>query len=142
FLSNTSRNAGAGEFSLHSAIEPIFARAESSAPVSLGTSRAAVVLAQLLGHEHISKPHAGVLLEMGRAVPQRSLPPCGGGTGRGVQQRCIWSVSSLGRTSSPALRGHPAPCPLPARGGGNRAARTFALKRGAGGQTFKDLCMS
>src|SRR6266545_587794 len=23
---------------------------------------------------------------MGRAVPQRSLPPCGGGTGRGVQQ--------------------------------------------------------
>src|SRR5215470_17149541 len=23
---------------------------------------------------------------LGRAVPQRSLPPCGGGTGRGVQQ--------------------------------------------------------
>src|SRR5689334_10526989 len=29
--------------------------------------------------------------EMGRPMPQRSLPPCGGGTGRGVQQRCFGS---------------------------------------------------
>jgi hypothetical protein len=32
---------------------------------------------------------------MGRAVPHRSLPPCGGGTGRGVQQRCFWFVSTI-----------------------------------------------
>jgi ribosomal protein L11 methyltransferase len=45
-------------------------------------------------------------------APHRSLPPCGGGTGRGVQQ-----ILSPEPPLSP---------PLPRKGGGNRVARIFA----------------
>ena len=78
---------------------------------------------------------------LGRAVPQRSLPPCGGGTGRGVQQarcsfamRCIQESSSFLFVSRSALRigfglgvlSPPLSLSLPRKGGGNRGARTFA----------------
>jgi hypothetical protein len=80
-------------------------------------------------------------LRLGRAVPQRSLPPCGGGTGRGVlQARCLFPmrrgqkrfsllfVSCSARSISFVL-GVLSPPPslsLPRMGGGNRVARTFA----------------
>ena len=40
--------------------------------------------AKALGHAHICERIRGCCLEMGRVVPHGSLPPCGGGTGRGV----------------------------------------------------------
>ena len=66
-------------------------------------------------------------------MPHRSLPPCGGGTGRGVQQaRRLFPMrrgqkrSSLlsclglygGLVSRSAFYRHPPPCPSPARGEG------------------------
>ena len=68
-------------------------------------------------------------VQMSRAVPQRSLPPCGGGTGRGVQQALrllsaaqemlLTFVQSVRKTALRCLlRSHPPPCPSPARGEG------------------------
>jgi hypothetical protein len=76
---------------------------------------------------------------MGRAVPQRSLPPCGGGTGRGVATKhrardCsrfandgrLHLTGLLDRRYEPkAALLYPPPCPSPTRGEGtlwNRSA--------------------
>src|SRR5882762_8888617 len=82
--------------------------------------------------------YANAGLWLGRAVPHRSLPPCGGGTGRGVQQARHFFVigdptnaaSLLGSLcKSTFALGASSPPPslsLPRMGGGNRVARAFA----------------
>src|SRR5207245_1987252 len=94
------------------------------------------------GHSHIVDPNTRVAgLRLGRAVPQRSLPPCGGGTGRGVQQArrlfpmrreqkhsSLLFVSWSARRISFALGvlSPPLSLSLTHKGGGNRGVRTFA----------------
>jgi hypothetical protein len=84
--------------------------------------------------------YANEWAEIGRAAPQRSLPPCGGGTGRGVRRaHCTsfaseankeWQtvVSSLRKGASVLLGASwpPLSLSLPHKGGGNRVAHTFA----------------
>src|SRR6266403_2074594 len=85
-----------------------------------------------------SSTYANAGLPMGRAVPQRSLPPCGGGTGRGVQQATArvsdprlnhrtLDISNLHRICfAPCALSPPLSLSLPHMGGGNAVARTFA----------------
>ena len=78
---------------------------------------------------------AKVGLRLGRAAPQRSLPPCGGGTGRGVATRTVreaalkirsWSgicpASGVQTTAVPVV---PPSLSLPRMGGGNAVAPLF-----------------
>src|SRR5258708_6007243 len=61
-------------------------------------------------------------LRWGRAMPQGSLPPCGGGTRRGVQNALRLFLSSVQQTppaavaSRSVLRRYPSPCPPPQGG--------------------------
>src|SRR5215510_10023233 len=66
----------------------------------------------------------------GRAVPQRSLPPCGGGTGRGVEHArrpffILFASLRARQASRSVFVATPLPVP-PHKGGGNLGARTFA----------------
>src|SRR5689334_10602077 len=62
-------------------------------------------------------------VRLGRALPQRSLPPCGGGTGRGVSTRtasvsCRSEVCERDDPLARCLVANPSPCPSPTRGEG------------------------
>src|SRR5215467_13207922 len=67
-------------------------------------SLSAVVPAKALGHAHI---YAYAGLRLGGAVPHGSLPPCGGGTGRGVQHAlplfCICGPTDASQLSVSSL---------------------------------------
>jgi hypothetical protein len=75
-------------------------------------------------------PQQAHCVELRRCEPQRSLPPCGGGTGRGVQHalhlcfvsetnKCRPRFESATRLAfCSVLRRHPSPCPSPPRGEG------------------------
>src|SRR5690242_13828971 len=68
------------------------------------------------------------MLQVRRAWPQRSLPPCGGGTGRGVRHNAeaasnprsnaVPKLSEVSQALSFVLCRHPSPCPSPTRGEG------------------------
>src|SRR5438034_4983117 len=65
--------------------------------------------------------YADVARGWGRAVPQRSLPPCGGGTGRGVEhaQRLFFVLfASLraGQATRSVFVATPLPVPPPTKG--------------------------
>src|SRR5690349_10840 len=57
----------------------------------------------------------------GRAVPQRSLPPCGGGTGRGVERArrlllVLFATLRARQASRPVFVATPLPVPPPPKG--------------------------
>jgi hypothetical protein len=105
----------------------------------LGTNPAAVVPAKAVEDAHVST-NAG--LQLGRAVPQRSLPPCAPLWGRDRERGttalrlfmarpskcCQPSLSTLCRrqSSRSVLHRPPLSLSLPHKGGGNRGARAFA----------------
>src|SRR5215467_10456986 len=84
-----------------------------------------------------------LVCDWGRAVPQRSLPPCGGGTGRGVQHALPLFCISVAQQMQASCRSRvllcgtnfalfalgalspPLSLSLPRKGGGNRVACTF-----------------
>ncbi len=108
----------------------IASRRPASTPFSLKRHKLSLnrLFARACTHR---RAHTRMLgLPMGRAVPQRSLPPCGGGTGRGVQQatarvsdprlnhRTLDSRTCTGSASHRVLCRHPSPCPSPTWGEG------------------------
>src|SRR5689334_21192473 len=80
--------------------------------------------------ETSANEYADAVLRLGRAVPQRSLPPCGGGTGRGVasntERGAFLLAHFANNMKSNVVRVLPLSLSLPHKGGGNRGARTFA----------------
>ncbi len=55
-----------------------------------------------------------------RAAPMRLLPPCGGGSRRGVAQSC--ATREQGRIDNLVGQRDPPPLPAPTRGGGRANA--------------------
>src|SRR5215470_19326759 len=97
-----------------------------------------------------------LVARLSRAVPQRSLPPCGGGTGRGVQRALPLSCINGPTKCEPAVGlksflcgisfalGALSPPPslsLPRKGGGNRVARTFVTHANVLAAHIRDVCM-
>src|SRR5215467_2742995 len=84
-----------------------------------------------------------LVCDWGREVPQRSLPPCGGGTGRGYNMHCLCFASLWPNKMQASCRSRvllcgtnfalfalgalspPLSLSLPRKGGGNRVACTF-----------------
>src|SRR5215470_10095109 len=93
-------------------------------------------------------------LRLGRAAPQRSLPPCGGGTGRGVATRTVREAASVSDSENqeswsgicpasdrqqPLCLLYPPPCPSPAWGEGTvRHAPSHLTQRARG--EFPKMC--
>jgi hypothetical protein len=95
-----------------------------------------------LGDAHISGSLTDTLHEWRRCAPHGSLPPCGGGTGRGVgdeapsarlvsckksrERQLAAFVRSRLRTDAALL--YPSPCPSPTRGEGTLWPRSAQLQ--------------
>src|SRR5205807_1057733 len=87
-------------------------RAYRASPASAACSRRPSPPWREDGHEDSS---ADMIAVLRRLVPQRSLPPCGGGTGRGVSACTVFSKwIRSDRTFS--TRGTPLPTPPPQGG--------------------------
>jgi hypothetical protein len=102
-----------------------------------------------LRYAHICENARECRLRLGRAVPQRSLPPCGGGTGRGVLQalhpfankhkvqRSGFWVRAHEYVGARCFHRHPPPCPSPAWGKGTVRRGPSHVTRSACGELPK-----
>src|SRR5690349_24449888 len=85
------------------------------------------------GRHASSSAYADEGLRLGRTVPQRSLPPCGGGTGRGVEraQRLFELCANLRarQTSRSVFVATPLPVPPPLKGRSRPSATGYGGRK-------------